>query len=238
MERNISVNGKTSQQTNKENFYEDLKWQILTMGLAPGSDLDEVRLSEQYGLSRTPVRDIFRRMAGEGYIEIIGNRGASVASMNHKTMKAFVQTGPLIYTSVIRLAVTNATPAQLKELKRIQTKFRHSAKKSLVSDMVIHNDQFHATLGDMADNHYLAASLQKLLIDHARIAHAYFDRANVEEPDLIHKSVEHHDQLIDAIGNGLEDEAARVTLEHWELSKVQANMFVNPAPIPLELMTG
>ncbi|MFT5896912.1 MAG: DNA-binding GntR family transcriptional regulator, partial [bacterium] len=55
------VNGKTSQQTNKEIFYEDLKWKILTMKLEPGSDLDEVRLSEQHGLSRTPVRDIFRR---------------------------------------------------------------------------------------------------------------------------------------------------------------------------------
>lgn len=230
------MNGKTSQQTNKDIFYEDLKWKILTMKLSPGSDLDEVRLSEQHGLSRTPVRDIFRRMAGEGYVEIVGNRGASVASMNHKTMKEFVQTAPLIYTSVTRLAVNNATPEQVRGLKRIQTKFRNSTKKMLVSEMVIYNDQFHAMLGLMADNHYLAASLQKLLIDHARIAHTYFNRTNVKGPDLVKKGSEHHDRLIEAIDNGQEDEAVRVTLEHWELSRIQADLFVNPEPIPLEIL--
>jgi DNA-binding GntR family transcriptional regulator len=228
------VNGKTSQQTNKDLFYEDLKWKILTMKLEPGCDLDEVRFSEQHGLSRTPVRDIFRRMAGEGFVEIIGNRGASVASMNHKTMKEFVQTAPLIYTSVTRLAVTNATPAQVRELKRIQTKFRNSAKKVLVNEMVIFNDQFHAMLGQMADNHYLAASLQRLLIDHARIAHTYFDRTNVKGSDIIGKGTEHHDQLIEAIDSGHDEEAVKVTLEHWALTRVQTDLFVNPDPIPIE----
>ena len=230
------MNGKTSQQTNKEIFYEDLKWKILTMKLEPGSDLDEVRLSEQYGLSRTPVRDIFRRMAGEGFVEIIGNRGASVASMNHKTMKEFVQTAPLIYTSIARLAVTNATPAQVRELKRIQTKFRNSAKRVLVSEMVMFNDQFHSMVGQMADNHYLEASLQKLLIDHARIAHTYFNRTNIKEPDLTRKGTEQHDQLIDALDSGNVEEAVKITLAHWELSRVQADLFVNPDPIPLELL--
>lgn len=232
------MNGKTSQQSNKEIFYEDLKWQILTLKLQPGSDLDEVRLSEQHGLSRTPVRDVFRRMAGEGFVEIIGNRGASVASMNHKTMKEFVQTAPLIYTTVTRLAVVNATPAQVRELKRIQTKFRSSTKKAMVSEMVIYNDQFHSMLGQMADNHYLTASLQKLLIDHARLSHTYFDRINVKEPDLVIKGSEQHDQLIDAIDCGNEEEAVKVTLEHWGLSRIMADLFVNPAPIPLELVAS
>lgn len=230
------MNGKTSQQANKDIFYEDLKWKILTMQLLPGSDLDEVRLSEQHGLSRTPVRDIFRRMAGEGYVEIIGNRGASVAPMTHKTIKEFVQTAPLIYTSVARLAVTHATPEQVRVLKRIQTKFRNSAKKMVVSEMVIYNDQFHAMLGVMADNHYLAASLQKLLIDHARIAHTYFDRTIIKEPDLVQQGTEQHERLIEAIENGQEGEAVRITLEHWELSRIQADLFVNPTPIPLELL--
>ncbi|MDB4222132.1 GntR family transcriptional regulator [Granulosicoccus sp.] len=229
------MTNKTSQQTNKELFYDDLKWKILTMKLEPGSDLDEVRFSEEHGLSRTPVRDIFRRMAGEGFVDIVGNRGASVASMNHKTMKEFVQTGPLIYTSVARLAVNNATPAQVRELKRIQTKYRNSSKKFVVNEMVIFNDQFHAKLGQMADNHYLSASLQRLLIDDARIAYTYFDRANIKETDLISKSTEHHEQLIEAIDRGHEEEAVRVTLEHWDLSLIQSDLFVNPAPIPLEL---
>lgn len=49
----------------KSSLYDDLKRQILTMELDPDADLDEVALSERYGLSRTPVREIFRRLAGK-----------------------------------------------------------------------------------------------------------------------------------------------------------------------------
>lgn len=42
----------------KGELYDDLKRQILTMELDPDEDLDEVSLSEKYGLSRTPVREI------------------------------------------------------------------------------------------------------------------------------------------------------------------------------------
>ncbi|TIR55534.1 MAG: GntR family transcriptional regulator, partial [Mesorhizobium sp.] len=62
----------------KGSLYDDLKRRILTMELDPDEDLDEVALSERYGLSRTPVREIFRRLEGEGYIEIRANRGARV----------------------------------------------------------------------------------------------------------------------------------------------------------------
>ena len=74
---------------NKERLYQDLKRRILTLELEPGEDLDETRISQEYGLSRTPLRDIFRQLAGEGYLEIVGNRGASVSSMNHKVLRDF-----------------------------------------------------------------------------------------------------------------------------------------------------
>lgn len=230
------MTSKTSQQANKNHFYEELKQKILTMDLEPGVDLDEVGLSELYGLSRTPVRDVFRRMAGEGYVEIIGNKGASVASMNYKTLKEFVQTAPLIYVSVTRLAVNNATPAQLKELKRVQTKYRNAVKKEMIDDLVIFDNEFHTMLGEMADNHYLAVSLQRLLIDHARISHSYFDRTAFNECDLLENTVVQHEKLIDAIDNGREETAVAITLEHWDISKHQSDRFVNPDPIPLELI--
>jgi len=232
------VSSKTSQQENKDNFYEDLKWKILTMQLAPSSDLDEVRFSEQYGLSRTPVRDVFRRMAGEGFVEIVGNRGASVASMDHKSLKGFVQSAPLIYTSVIRLAVKNATSSQVRDLKRAQTKYRNAVRKDSISDIVIYDDRFHCLMGKMADNHYLSASLQRLLIDHARISHSFLDLANAEHSDLAIKTVLQHDQMIDAIESGNEEEAVLATLAHWKLSKQQTDIFVNPEAIPVELMAS
>ena len=71
----------------KNSLYDDLKRQILTVELEPDEDLDEVILSERYGLSRTPVREIFRRLAGEGYVDIRENRGTRVVPMNHSTWR-------------------------------------------------------------------------------------------------------------------------------------------------------
>ena len=52
----------------KSALYEDFKRQILTMELDPDGALDEVVISERYGLSRTPVREVFRRLAGESRV--------------------------------------------------------------------------------------------------------------------------------------------------------------------------
>lgn len=52
--------------TGKVALYEDLKRHILTMELDPDELLDEAALTAQYGLSRTPVREVFQRLAGKG----------------------------------------------------------------------------------------------------------------------------------------------------------------------------
>ena len=78
-----------AQRSPKEALYQDLKREILTLRLAPGSDLDEARLAERYGLSRTPLREVLRSMAGEGYLELRENRGARVSAMSHRRCARF-----------------------------------------------------------------------------------------------------------------------------------------------------
>jgi len=161
----------------KSSLYDDLKRQILTMELDPDADLDEASLSERYGLSRTPVREIFRRLAGEGYVEVRENRGARVIPMNHSTLRNFFQVAPMIYAAVGRLAVQNFKPRQLADLRETQERFRAaSAAKDLLA-MVLENNRFHEIMGEMSGNVYLRPSLGRLLIDHARIGHTFFHRA-------------------------------------------------------------
>jgi DNA-binding GntR family transcriptional regulator len=73
----------------KDQLYLDLKKKILAMVLEPGESLDEKSLSEQYLISRTPLRNVFGRLAGEGFLTLVSNNGTSVSSMNHKTMRDF-----------------------------------------------------------------------------------------------------------------------------------------------------
>ena len=218
----------------KDALYQDLKKRILTLDLEPGIDLDEVRISTEYGLSRTPVREVFRRLAGEGYIEIINNRGASVSSMNHKTLRDFYLIAPMIYSTIGRLAVKNASDKQIKELKAAQSKFKQAVKANNPDKMAFQNDCYHSITGDMADNKYIQPSLQRLLIDHARIAQTFYRPKDEQMQIYLNQAVKQHDQIIKAIESGDENEAADLSIEHWELSRKRMQMFVIPDALPFD----
>jgi len=219
---------------NRNEVYADLKRRVLTLELPPGANLDETRISEEYGISRTPLRDILRELAGEGYVDIVGNRGASVSSMNHKMLRDFFRTAPAVYSMVARLAVQNAEPASLRELKSSQRSFARAARAARVDDLVTHNERFHALIGEMADNQYLRPTLQRLLIDHSRIAQTFYQKRNAERGDRLARAVRQHDQMIEAIEHGDEEGIVEVTLAHWELSRSQADIFVRADPLELD----
>ena len=157
-------------QNRKLDCLSELRTRILTMAIAPGAALDESALSEEFGVSRTPLREVLQRLAGEGYVTLAENRGAKVASMDLSTMRTFFQTAPLVYSSVARLAVENWTPGQLDDLREAQDRFKSAVAASRPHDMSLANHDFHRLIGEMAMNDYLAPSLNRLLIDHTRLA--------------------------------------------------------------------
>ncbi len=212
----------------KTSLYETLKHQILTLELPPDSDLDEVSLSEKYGISRTPVREVLRHLAGEGYLDIRANRGARVIPMNHETLRDFFLVAPVIYEAVGRLAVQHFTPAQMAQLKECQEQFRSAVLRRDPETMVIENNRFHGIIGEMAGSGYLKPSLNRLLIDHARIGHIFYRPTDPAGETNLAKSCEHHDEIIQAISARDEAAVVRLTFEHWELSRGNMEMFIVP----------
>ncbi len=212
----------------KTSLYETLKHQILTLELPPDSDLDEVSLSEKYGISRTPVREVLRHLAGEGYVDIRANRGARVIPMNHETLRDFFLVAPVIYEAVGRLAVQHFTSAQMAQLKECQERFRSAVLRRDAEMMVVENNRFHGIIGDMAGSGYLKPSLSRLLIDHARIGHIFYRPTDPTGEANLAKSCEHHDEIIQAIAARDEADVVRLTFEHWELSRGNMEMFIVP----------
>ena len=221
--------------SSKDRLYADLKRKILTLELEPGVDLDETRLSTEYGISRTPLRDVFRRLAGEGYIKIRDNRGAFVSPMNHKTMRDFFLTAPLIYSSVARLAAQNRQPDQITKLSHVQGSFRRAVVDENAEDMVFWNDRFHYVMGEMADNQFLMPSFRCLLIDHARVGQTFWRARTAEMAERIQQAAEQHDRFIALIEAGDEEGVVALTLEHWALSRDHLDLFVRPDPLPISL---
>ncbi|PWE33778.1 GntR family transcriptional regulator [Maritimibacter sp. 55A14] len=220
----------------KERLYEDLKRRVVTLELEPGLPLDETSLSREYGVSRTPLREVFRRLAGEGYLEIRSNRGAIVAPMDHRHLRAFFTAAPMIYAAVARLAAQNAQPAQIAELRSTQAKFRKAVAAGNVEGMITWNDRFHWIIGQMSANPYLLPSLQRLLIDHARIGQTFWRAGPSDLGNNIATAADHHDRFIALIEAGDAEGVVKLTLEHWALSREHIEMFVHPDPLPLDVI--
>jgi len=207
---------------------------VLTLALAPGSALDETTLSQEFGISRTPFREVLQRLAGEGFVALEPNRGALVSSMSLEVMRNFFQTAPMIYAATSRLAAENGTREGLDVLKEIQIRFRKAHAADVASEMVMANHRFHEQIGIMAANPYLTPSLQRLLIDHTRMSQTFYRPRMKSEKVRIDTSCSQHDQLIDAIEKHEPARAVEITLAHWELSRNQIDLYVRPDPLPVD----
>jgi DNA-binding GntR family transcriptional regulator len=222
----------------KEDVLHHLRHAILTQDLQPGADLDEARLSEEWHLSRTPLREVLRQLAGEGFVEIRTNRGARVAEMSHKTLRDFFLAAPMIYGAILRLAAQNAKPSQIADLKDAQSAFKAALRGGDIAARALANNHFHDVTGQMAGNVYLLPSFQRLLIDHARISMTFFRPQDAEMEENLTAASDQHDAIIAAIEAADDDAAADLAIAHWNLSRGRIEQFVMPAGLDLQLGTG
>ena len=221
----------------KQDCLADLRSRILSTELAPGLDLEEATLSERYGMSRTPLREVLQRLQGEGFVEMSANRGAKVASMDIGVVRTFFQTAPMVYANIAQLAAENRTSPQLDALKAAQVDFTKATKDSDASVAALANHRFHETIGAMAHNPYLVASLARLLIDHTRLSQTFYRPASPDEEALVDKAVQQHDAMITAIEAREGALAVDLTLQHWDLSRDRMDRYVRPDPLPVDVVS-
>ncbi len=206
-----------------------LRRRILTMQIEPGSVLDEVALSEEFGLSRPPVRELMRQMAGEGFIELEPNRPARVAALSYQSLRDYFLIAPMMYITAAKLAAESRTPGEIEALKQTQVLFRAAIDSLDVEGRVFFNDRFHQQIGEMAHNAYLLPSVRRCLIDHARIGKIFYQHPNSQEMQSdLEAAADQHDEIIDAIERRDGHAAGEITRAHIELSRRNMAMYAAP----------
>lgn len=104
----------------RDRAYDQIKAAIRLGRFQPGQPLTETRLSQQLGISRTPVREALRLLAQEGLVQIIPGRAVTVAAPSlHDVMDA-IHVRLLIEPEVVRLAAKHIMPDQLDALTQAQ----------------------------------------------------------------------------------------------------------------------
>ncbi len=141
---------------------ERLRTLIIEGTLAPGARLNERELSEQLGVSRTPLREAFRILAGDGLLTQLPNRGAQVVALSAEDARhAFDVMGSLEGLAG-ELAVTRVTDADIETLRALQAEMETAhAQRDLPAYYRI-NRAIHDRLNAIAGNPILTHTYRTL----------------------------------------------------------------------------
>jgi len=177
--------------------YEVLRDQILSLELKPGTPLDEMQLSRQFGMSRSPIREALNRLSSEGLVVMLANRSTLVAPMDLTIFPRYVEALDLLQRATIRLAARNRTAEDLDEMLRCADQFDQSVLNYNHLEMSASNRVFHMAVAKAGRNPYLTRQYGQMLDEGRRMLHLHFDfLADNGNERLLTR--EHH-EMIDAI---------------------------------------
>lgn len=147
-----------------EEVAELLRQRIFNRELEPGSWIDEVKLAQEYGISRTPLREALKVLAAEGLVTIKVRRGAYVTEMSERDLAEVYHLLALLESDAAAVVAEQATAAELKELQKL-----HRDLEAAVKDrerFFTLNERFHMRLLEIAGNRWrnqMVADLRKVM---------------------------------------------------------------------------
>ena len=156
-------NVRRAKGTNTAWLYEKLRKAILSLSVRPGENLEEKELVERFGISRTPVREALIRLASDGLVVLLPNRGARVAAVDLSDFPRYVEAYDLIQRAATRLAAVRREDDDIAKIKAAQDRFEKAIVKQEPLQMTEFNRDYHAAIGDASHNHYLASQYKNLL---------------------------------------------------------------------------
>lgn len=196
-------------------IYEELRKQILTLKLKPGAPLDEISLAEQFGLSRSPVRDALARLVSEGLVTILPNRTTLVTPFEIEEFPKYISALDLIQRAVSRLAAIHRSEADLVRIRQADEAYMRAVESGDLQAMSETNKAFHMVIAHAANNPYFVGYYERLLGEGQRLIHLHFD-FTVSSPGAT-KLGRDHEELIRAIEKKEADRAERLAHEHTML---------------------
>ena len=143
-------------------IYRTVKDRILYLEYRPGQILNENALAKEFGVSRTPMREVLTRLEWEQLARVIPRTGTMVTEIEFQKMMNAYQARLEIDGLVARLAAENATPQHLDRLREIRERCLGLVDTQPPKDLVRIDFEFRNTLHEAADNPILADIAQTL----------------------------------------------------------------------------
>jgi DNA-binding GntR family transcriptional regulator len=192
-----------------EEVAEALRQRIFQRELEPGSWIDELKIAEEYGISRTPLREALKVLAAEGLVTMKVRRGAYVTEVSEKDLTDVYHMLSLLESDAAGCVALNATESQLAELQALHQALEIAIDKRETFFEL--NEQFHMRLLDIADNRWrnqMVADLRKVM---------KLNRHNsLLKTGRVQESLKEHQDLMRAIASRNATEAVACMKKHFE----------------------
>ena len=175
-----------------EEVAERLRQRIFARELEPGGWIDEIRLAQEYGISRTPMREALKVLAAEGLVTMKVRRGAYVTEVNEKDLSEVYHLLALLESDAASVVASKASAAELKELEHLHQDLVQ-AQNDRERFFAI-NERFHLRLLELADNRWrmqMVADLRKVM--------KLNRHQSLLKTGRVQESMTEHQALLDAI---------------------------------------
>ena len=199
--------------TFKKRAYTALKKAITAMdpyGTPEPVWLDERQLSEQLGVSRTPVREAIAMLEHEGFVRSVPRRGIVVVRKSLREIVEAIEAWAALESMAARLAAHHASMADIKGLRTLFESFGDQhPPSSFVSEYSAANIAFHQRLIELGGSELLVDLTANLLL-HVR----GIRQLSIGKTERIARSFDEHLGIIDALERRDADLAERLSKEH------------------------
>ena len=188
----------------------DLRQMILTGRLAPGEVLVEPRLAEQFGLSKTPVREALHILAAEGLVTVLPKKGYLVQTMAAQDLSEVLDLRMLLEPHAAAEAARHATAGTVSALRSALDRQGELTGGDALDAMGAARG-FHLAVAEEARNARLVTAIERVLDDMARAHHVLPGlQAQMAHP---HELAE-HEAILEAIAAGDGPAAGQAMRKH------------------------
>jgi DNA-binding GntR family transcriptional regulator len=196
-------------QRRADSIAEELEELIFDGTFADGDRLDEVRLAEQFGVSRTPLREAFQRLALSGLVQLIPRRGAFVRQPGPVELMEMFEVMAELEAVCGRLAAKRISDQALDELNDANAKCQAAVDAQDSDAYYVENERFHRILYRESGNGFLEQEACKL---HKRLKP--FRRQQLRFRGRLAQSMEEHKAVVQALVRGDGEAAANALRDH------------------------
>src|SRR3954470_1781064 len=196
----------------KNKAYAALKNVIMSMDVYKSRQdirLDERQLAQDFGISRTPVREAMAQLEREGFVRSVPRRGIYVVRKYKQEVIEMITAWAALEGMAARLITQNASTEEIASLRRLFATFENGEARAHLDEYSEANIEFHQTIIRMSKNRVLT-ELAENLFTHMRMIR----RKTIGEQDRVERSIRDHINIIEALEARDTDRAEDLVRNH------------------------